>query len=143
MPDTHPSPSPTPVTPTEVVETFLARLEAMDMDGVLALLADEVVYQNYPLPADRGVDAVMKTLKRFTGLVREFRVETHNIAERDGVVLTERTDVLVGPLVYLDIRVNGTFRVEHGKIVLWRDYFDVGETILKLLAGPIRRRLHG
>ena len=126
-----------------VVERFLASLEAMDMDGVLELLAPHVVYQNYPLPADRGIDAVMKTLKRFTALVDEFRVETHNIAERDGVVLTERTDILVGPFVYLDIRVNGTFEVEDGKIVLWRDYFDVGETLLKLLARPLRRRFHG
>ncbi len=143
MPDSATSPSPSPTAATEVVETFLARLEAMDMDGVLALLADDVVYQNYPLPADHGVDAVMKTLTRFNTLIDEFRVETHNIAERDGVVLTERTDYLVGPFIYLDIRVNGTFRVADGKIVLWRDYFDVGETLLKLLAGPLRRRLHG
>lgn len=143
MPSAATSPSPSPVDAIEVVETFLARLEAMDMDGVVALLADDVVYQNYPLPADHGVDAVLKTLKRFNTLIEQFRVETHNIAERDGVVLTERTDILVGPFVYLDIRVNGTFRVEGGKIVLWRDYFDVGETLLKLLAGPLRRRLRG
>ena len=71
-----------------------------------------------------------------------FRVEMHNIAERDGVVLTERTDILIGPLLYLDIRVNGTFEVRDGKIVLWRDYFDVGESVLKLLAGPVRRLIH-
>ena len=125
-----------------VVEKFLASMEAMDTETAFALLADDVVYQNYPLPADRGFDAVTRTLLRFAKVVKTFRVETHNIAERDGVVLTERTDILSGPLVYLDIRVNGTFRVENGKIVLWRDYFDVGETLFKLLVGPIRSLTH-
>ncbi len=125
-----------------VVEDFLDALEAMDTERALGLLADDVTYQNYPLPADHGKPAVTKTLMRFLKLVDQFRVENHNIAERDGVVLTERTDVLIGPFVYLDIRVNGTFEVKDGKIVVWRDYFDVGETILKLLIGPLRRRLH-
>ncbi|MCB9598354.1 MAG: nuclear transport factor 2 family protein [Sandaracinaceae bacterium] len=127
---------------TTVVETFLAKMEALDLDGALALLADDIVYQNYPLPADRGIDAVSKTLRGFGKVMTAFRVEMHNIAERDGVVLTERTDILIGPLLYLDIRVNGTFEVRDGKIVLWRDYFDVGESVLKLLAGPVRRLIH-
>ena len=143
MPETTRDPRSDSADAIAVVERFLACLEAMDLEGVRELLAANAVYQNYPLPADRGIDAVMKTLKRFTALVDEFRVETHNIAEKDGVVLTERTDILVGPFVYLDIRVNGTFEVEDGKIVLWRDYFDVGETLLKLVAGPLRRRLQG
>ena len=125
-----------------IVEDFLDALEAMDTERALALLADDVTYQNYPLPADHGKPAVTKTLKRFLKLVDQFRVENHNIAERDGVVLTERTDVLIGRFVYLDIRVNGTFEVKDGKIVVWRDYFDVGETLLKLLIGPLRRRMH-
>jgi limonene-1,2-epoxide hydrolase len=141
-PVTAATPAPT-TDATAVVEAFLRRMETMDIEGAFELLADEVVYQNYPLPADRGVEAVTKTLRRFAKVMTEFRVEMHHIAETDGVVLTERTDVLVGPMLYLDIRVNGTFVVRDGKIVLWRDYFDVGETLLKLVAGPVRRRLRG
>tara|TARA_B100001750_G_scaffold167094_1_gene135592 strand:+ start:738 stop:1145 length:408 start_codon:yes stop_codon:yes gene_type:complete len=128
--------------PIAVVEAFLDRLAAMDMEGSFGLLAEDVVYQNVPFPADRGYDAVTRTLRRFGKVLTHFRVETHHIAERDGVVLTERTDVLIGPLVYLDIRVQGTFEVRDGKIVLWRDHFDVGETLLKVLVGPLRRQLY-
>ncbi len=128
--------------PIEVVEKFFERMEALDLDGACALLAEDVVYQNYPLPADHGYAAVTKTLRRFERVMTEFHVDMHNIAEREDTVLTERTDILVGPLLYLDIRVNGTFEVVDGKIVLWRDYFDVGETLWKLAAGPIRRRMH-
>lgn len=32
--------------------------------------------------------------------------------------------------------------MKDGKIVVWRDEFDVGETLLELLVGPLRRRMH-
>ena len=48
----------------------------------------------------------------------------HNVAEKDGVVLTERTDILSGPGIHLEFWVCGTFEVKNGKITLWRDYFD-------------------
>jgi limonene-1,2-epoxide hydrolase len=125
--------------PIAVVESFFASMEAHDLEGALAHLAPDVVYQNYPLPADHAIEAVTRTLRRFEGVMTGFEVQMHNIAERDGVVLTERTDILTGPLLYLDIRVNGTLEVRDGRIVLWRDYFDVGEALLKLLVGPVRK----
>ncbi len=121
-----------------VVEGFLAALEAMDADRALEYLADDVVYQNVPFPPDRGKAAVTRTLKGFAKLATGFEVKMHHIAENDGVVLTERTDVIVGPLLYLDIWVCGTFEVRNGKITLWRDYFDLGETTLKLVTSPVR-----
>lgn len=124
-----------------VVEEFLRKLETMDFEGALALLADDVVYQNVPLPPSRGKRATERTLRSFLRLMDKFEVRMHNIAERDGVVLTERTDILSGPALYLDIWVCGTFEVKDGKITLWRDRFDLGETTLKLLTGPIRKLL--
>jgi limonene-1,2-epoxide hydrolase len=128
-------------TPIEIVQLFLRALEAKDLERATAMLADDVVYQNVPLPADRGKEAVVRTLKSFQGFITEFEVRIKNIAERDGVVLTERVDVLTGPLVYLDIWVCGTFEVKAGKITLWRDYFDLAECTGKLLVGPLRKLL--
>jgi limonene-1,2-epoxide hydrolase len=136
------TPSTTNKSAIQVVESFLAAMEALDMARVVEHLAPDVVYQNVPLPAAHGKDAVVKTLRGFERVMTGFEVKMHNIAERNGVVLTERTDILKGPLLYLDIRVNGTFEVRDGKIVLWRDYADMGETLLKLLVGPVRRFLH-
>ena len=127
--------------PIDVVQSFLRALEAKDLDRAAALLADDVVYQNVPLPADRGKPAVLRTLKSFQRFVTDFEVRMKNIAEKDGVVLTERVDVLSGPFVYLDIWVCGTFEVRNGKIVLWRDYFDLAECTAKLFVGKIRHLL--
>ncbi|MBC7171514.1 MAG: nuclear transport factor 2 family protein [Polyangiaceae bacterium] len=122
----------------DVVESFLAALEALDIDRALALLADDVVYQNVPFPPDRGKRAVARTLGAFGKVATRFEVHMHHIAEREGTVLTERTDVIVGPLLYLDIWVCGTFEVRDGKITLWRDYFDLGQLGARLLTSPLR-----
>ncbi|MGD0525083.1 MAG: limonene-1,2-epoxide hydrolase family protein [Polyangiaceae bacterium] len=127
--------------PIEVVQDFLHTLERKDLDRAASYLADDVVYQNVPLPADRGKPAVLRTLRAFQRFVTDFEVRMRHIAENDGVVLTERVDVLSGPLVYLDIWVCGTFEVRGGRITLWRDYFDLAVCSGKLLVGPIRKLL--
>jgi limonene-1,2-epoxide hydrolase len=130
-----------PKSPIDVVQSFLGAMEAKQLDRAAALMADDIVYQNVPFPADRGKPAVLRTLKAFERFVTSFEVRMHHIAERDGVVLTERVDILAGPFVYLDIWVCGTFQVKDGKITLWRDYFDLAECTGKLLVGPIRKLL--
>jgi len=126
---------------TAVVEDFLAKLQANDLEGAFALLDDDVVYENVPFPPARGKRAAIKLLKSFMPHFQEFRVTMHNIAERDGVVLTERTDVLSGRFLYLDIWVCGTFEVRDGKITVWRDRFDLVESTVKLFTGPFRKVL--
>jgi limonene-1,2-epoxide hydrolase len=121
-----------------VVEAFFVAFAAGDTEGALALMADDIVYQNVPFPADRGKAAVARTLQTFGRFLTGFEVKMINIAARNGVVLTERIDILTGPLLYLDIWVCGTFAVRDGKLVLWRDYFDLASATGKLLLSPIR-----
>ncbi len=110
---------------TIVVEEFLHALETLDMARAEALLDDNIIYQNVPMPADHGKAATIATLKSFMRIATGFEVRMHSIAERDGVVLTERTDILSGPGVHLEFWVCGTFTVKHGKITEWKDYFDI------------------
>lgn len=121
-----------------VVEAFLDAFRRLDMDSALALMADDIVYQNVPFPADRGKAAVKRTLDAFGRFVTGFEVEVRHIAARDGIVLTERIDILTGPLLYLDLPVCGTFEVRDGRITLWRDTFDLAGAGAKLLLSPLR-----
>lgn len=124
-----------------LVESLFDAFRRLDTDGALALMADDIVYQNVPFPADRGKPAVTRTLKAFGRVVTGFEVEMRHIAARDGVVLTERIDILSGPLLYLDLPVCGTFEVRDERITVWRDYFDLAGAGAKLLVGPIRKIL--
>jgi limonene-1,2-epoxide hydrolase len=124
-----------------VVEAFFRAMEAMDIESCVALLADDVVYQNVPFPAYRGKRAVTRALEGFGKVMTGFEMQMKNVAAKDGVVLTERVDILKGPLLYLDIWVCGTFEIEGGKITLWRDYFDLVQVTTKLVTGPFRKLL--
>jgi limonene-1,2-epoxide hydrolase len=123
----------------QVVEAFLDALERKDMDRALALMDDDIVYQNVPMKPDRGKEATVRTLKRFMRFADTFEVRMHNIAASDGVVLTERTDILKGPWLDMEFWVCGTFEVRDGKITLWRDYADGSQFLLQALTSPVRR----
>jgi limonene-1,2-epoxide hydrolase len=110
-----------------VVESFLDALNALDTERV----------QNVPLPPDRGKAQVERTLRAFGRFVTHFEVHTHQLAARDGVVLTERTDILRGPLIDISIWVCGTFEVKNGKITLWRDHFDLASFAAQLVVGKL------
>ena len=124
-----------------LVEAFFEAFEAKDVERALAYMSEDIVYQNVPFPAARGKAAVRRTLETFGRFMTGFEVKMKNVAARDGVVLTERVDILRGPGIYLDLWVCGTFETKEGKITLWRDYFDLASAATKLVTGPFRKLL--
>lgn len=136
------------MTPKQTVERFLAALEALDIDAALALVDDSIVYENVGLPPARGRRAFEKQMRGMERYFDRFEVRMHSIAENGNTVLTERTDILEFFGARLDPWVCGTFQVENGKIVLWKDYFDwasmtaqVVKSLPALLLHPLRSRL--
>jgi limonene-1,2-epoxide hydrolase len=128
-------------TPIQVVQRFLDAMRQRDIERGFALLSDDIEYQNVPFPPDRGRAATERTLRGFLKIPGELVIDVHNIAERDGFVLTERTDGIRGPWYRFDFWVCGTFQVRAGKIVLWRDHFDLATFFTQLLAAPVRHLL--
>ncbi|GGR50624.1 limonene-1,2-epoxide hydrolase [Nocardioides luteus] len=112
------------MTETQIVEQFLAALEAGQIDAALELCAEDVTYQNVPLPPARGLGEVGHQLRLMQKYTTGFEARLVNIAANGPVVLTERIDVLSRGAVSAEFWVCGTFEVREGKIVLWRDYFD-------------------
>ena len=124
-----------------VVEGFFEALGAFDFDRLERMLTDDAIYQNYPLPAHHGREAVVRVLRLLTRPLDTVAVHVHHIAERDGFVLTERTDVLRGKLIDMEFWVCGTLEVRNGKVALWRDRFDMATAATQLLLGPFMRLL--
>jgi len=106
------------------VKSFLDALSRLDTDAALALLAEDVVYQNVSLPKAHGKPAVAKQLALFGRYCTGFEAINHRIVGDGDTVLTERTDIIEIGRVRSEFWVCGTFEVRDGKIVLWRDYFD-------------------
>jgi limonene-1,2-epoxide hydrolase len=138
------------VEPTEVVEAFLAALEATDIDGALALVDPAIVYQNVPLPPARGLAAFEKQMRYLETFFTGFEAQIHHIAAEGGTVLTERTDALARGPVRAAFWVDGTFEVVDGRITVWRDRFDwvtvIGATLAALARaafGALTRKADG
>lgn len=125
-------------TPEAIVTDFLQAMVDQDHDRIAALLAPDLRYTNVSLPTIKGGKRVAGLLSRALRGRTFFDVQIHRIATNGDIVLTERTDVLkLGPL-HIGFWVCGTFRVEDGRIALWRDYFDwmdIGRGTLRGVAG--------
>ena len=115
------------VTPSAVVDTFIAAIERLDLDAAIALLDPEVVYDNVPLSAVHGHEGVRATLGPFLGgcTATEWRV-LHQVVAGD-VVMNERVDRFQMAHGWVELRVAGLFLLRDGRITLWRDYFDMAE----------------
>ncbi len=127
-----------------IVMAFMHALEAKDHDKIAELLAPNLHYTNVSLPTIVGGQRVANLfevlLRRGTG----FSVQIHSLAVNGDVVLTERTDMIKVGSLHIAFWVCGTFRVQDGKIVLWRDYFDwldISKGMLRGIAGIVVPKL--
>lgn len=119
--------------PLEIVNTFMKAASARDYDTALPLLGEDVEYQNMPLPAVSGRDAVRETLEALLGMASDSEWVVHRQLADDTTVMNERTDRFRVGDRWLELPVAGIFQVRDGQIVLWRDYFDL-DTIMKQMA---------
>jgi limonene-1,2-epoxide hydrolase len=109
----------------EIVNAFMAAAAGKDYDTALGYLAEDVEYQNMPLPAVTGHQAVRDTLDMLLASAEKSEWIVHRQAEAGDVVFNERTDRFLIGGRWLELPVAGVFELAGDKIVLWRDYFDL------------------
>jgi limonene-1,2-epoxide hydrolase len=117
------------MTPQQTVEAFIGHWNSCDIDAMLTLCAEGIVYHNIPMEPIHGTAAMRGMVESFLASVSACDWEVHAIAANGSTVLTERTD----GFTFKDgrraaIRVMGTFELDAaGRIIAWRDYFDMLE----------------
>jgi limonene-1,2-epoxide hydrolase len=118
--------------PLATVNAFMQHIESKDIDSAVALLADNVSYENMPIDPISGRDAVRQVLEGF--LQPAVHVEWRVLREWEvgGTVINERLDRFQIGDGWLELPVAGFFQVEDGLITLWRDYFDMGSYMSQL-----------
>lgn len=124
------------MTAIETVNEFIRLIDAKDIEGAVALCADDVEYDNVPMGKNIGRAAVLEFLMPMVAGVDEVQFIVHRQTATGNVVMNERTDRFSKGGVSADIPVAGIFEVDDdGKITLWRDYFDMGSVaaIMELL----------
>ena len=112
------------MTPLQIVEKVYAAFAARDLEAVYALLADDVVYQNMAQAPVHGKEALRRMWSKF-GNISHISSEILNTARNGNVVLNERLDHLVIEGREIRIPMSASFTIEKGKIVAWREYYDM------------------
>ncbi len=113
------------MTNEEIVNTFMARITSMDLDGALELVADDIEYDNVPMGPVHGPDGIRGVFAQLDGTVDKMEWVIHRQVASGDLVLNERTDRFGKGAVWADLPVAGVFEVHDGTITLWRDYFDL------------------
>ena len=113
-----------------VVADLIKANEAKDIDAVLALLTDDVEYENVGMGVCRGHDEVRALLGPFLESAEGMAWEVLAQLESGDTVMNERVDRFFLPGgKEVDVRVAGYFEVRDGKVRRWRDYFDTGKLL--------------
>ena len=110
-----------------LVAEFIAAIERGDIDGALSYLAPTCEYDNVPISKAIGHEEIKAILGMFVSpdSPTEFRI-VRQVASGN-LVMNERVDRLAIGGKTVELPVAGVWEVEGDKIVLWRDYFDVGQ----------------
>jgi limonene-1,2-epoxide hydrolase len=112
--------------PSQVVASFIAAVEGLDVESAVALLAPDVTYDNVPVGPIIGRDAAKATLASFLGVAEQVEWRVLRQVADGRAVANERLDRFRFPGGWLELPVAGFFEVgEDGLISLWRDYFDL------------------
>ncbi|MBC8194504.1 MAG: nuclear transport factor 2 family protein [Acidimicrobiia bacterium] len=113
------------MTPTETVNAFIAAIERKDVEAAVALVSDDVSYENMPMQPIVGPAAMAATLEIFLAPASEVEWPVLRQFEVGNVVVNERLDRFKIGDGWLELPIAGVFEVVDGKISLWRDYFDM------------------
>ena len=112
---------------SDLILRMIDGFNKIDLDAIVACFADDAIYDNVPMAAVQGTDAIRATLQGFMGAASEVQWDIVNIVADGGVVLTERVDKFKINDQWIELRVMGAFEVADGKITAWRDYFDMNQ----------------
>jgi limonene-1,2-epoxide hydrolase len=146
--------NPTPIagtsaerSPQDVVKAFISALERLDFDGALSLAAPDIQWINVPWKTATNKEQFGKALDWMFKDTTRFEVQYLDIHERgDGVVYTDRIDVLEGGGMSMNLPVQGEFRVKDGLVTEWIDRFswlkllgDLGRSLPAIIAHRFNR----
>ena len=113
--------------PEEIVNTFISKIEARDLDAALEQVSEDCYYDNVPIGDMTGKSDMHQFL---SGLLQgegpvEFEVVRQTCT--GNTVMNERLDRFhTASGRAIEIPVMGVFEVNEGLITFWRDYFDNG-----------------
>jgi len=112
------------MTPEEVVRAEMAAWSSLDVDEIMAYIADDATFlPGFSFPTYSGVIEIRTAIEGFLKAMTKCDNDIVNLAVTGKIVLTERVDRMIYNGRSVDAPGMGTFEVSGDKITAWRDYF--------------------
>jgi limonene-1,2-epoxide hydrolase len=113
----------------KVVSDLFAAWTRLDLDGIMSHFTDDGVWDNVPMNAPaKGKAAIREMTHGFLKDTTRFEAKILKTVHVGNTLMNERVDTLAmksGKTAV--VPVVGVFELnDAGKIVAWRDYFDLG-----------------
>lgn len=109
----------------EVVREFVETWSTLDARKLASYFAQDGCYHNMPTRPVQGRENVEEYIRKFIANWTETQWEIISIAASGERVYCERLDRTKTSTGYVDLPCFGVFEMKEGKIVEWRDYFDL------------------
>ncbi len=111
----------------EIITNFVREFDAPAPDAARlgTYFADDAVYHNIPMKPVAGRAAIEKVLGGMATTMLSAGWEVRHQAATGDVVMNERVDRFTASGKTIEIPVMGVFELKDGKIIAWRDYFDL------------------
>lgn len=118
----------------QTIPDFFKAIEANNKEEILSFFTEESVFDNVPMGPVIGLDAIWKVLATVHEQATDIQWEIHRLEEgASGTVYSERTDRYLLQGQWAEFRCAGIHEVsEDGKILLWRDYFDLQQSLVSM-----------
>lgn len=114
------------MSPEEVVNAFIAAIEANDVEAAVSMTSEAISYENMPTTPITGREDLAKTLNGFLASATEVDWPVVRQWAVGRTVINERLDRFKIGEGWLELPVAGVFEIDdNDQIVLWRDYFDM------------------
>lgn len=123
----------------DIVKQFFALWARQDHAGVLALLHDDIEYQNMPFPdVMKGKAPIAEFMTKFGKGMHDINVDIRNMAEVGNTVFHEGVENYTRKGNKVSLPYVGVFEFKDGKIIGWRDYFDYATLERQLKGGQVK-----
>ena len=109
----------------KIIRAFVSSWSELDVDKLVSYFSEDGTYYNMPTQPIKGHE----NLKNFiAGFIRNWSStnwEIINLIAKDDVVMVERIDITIVNGKEITLPCLGVFEMKDGKIIEWRDYFDL------------------
>ncbi len=119
------------MSPQQTIEACIAAINANDKDRILSFFDADSVFDNVPMGAVQGPDAIWQVFATIHDKASAVNWEIHRLEQAaSGTVYSERSDRYLLDGQWAEFRCAGIHEVgDNGKIRLWRDYFDLQQCL--------------